>query len=57
MQEQDLKNQDALIAHNRQTGESGVVTGLKQDGTPQMEDPAKASVQEPDNLRFLQGAC
>ena len=43
MQEQDLKNQDALIAHNRQTGESGVVTGLKQDGTPQMEDPAKAS--------------
>ncbi len=43
MQEQDLKNQDALIAHNRQTGESGVVTGLKQDGTPRMEDPAKAS--------------
>ena len=43
MQEQDLKNQDALIAHNRQTGESGVVTGLKQDGTPQMEDPSKAS--------------
>ena len=43
MQEQELKNQDALIAHNRQTGESGVVTGLKQDGTPQMEDPAKAA--------------
>lgn len=43
MQEQDLKNQDALIAHNRQTGESGVVTGLKQDGTPQLEDPAKAA--------------
>lgn len=43
MQEQDLKNQDALMAHNRQTGESGVVTGLNQDGTPQMADPAKAA--------------
>lgn len=43
MQEQDLKNQDALIAHNSQTGESGVVTGMKPDGTPQMEDPAKAA--------------
>ena len=43
MQEQDLKNQDALIAHNSQTGESGVVTGVKPDGTPQMEDPAKAA--------------
>lgn len=43
MQEQDLKNQDALIAQNSQTGESGVVTGIKTDGTPQMEDPAKAA--------------
>lgn len=43
MQEQDLKKQDALIAHNSQTGESGVVTGMKTDGTPQMEDPAKAA--------------
>ena len=43
MQEQDLKKQDALIAHNSQTGESGVVTGMKPDGTPQMEDPAKAA--------------
>lgn len=48
MQEQDLKNQDALIAHNSQTGESGVVTGLKQDGSPQMEDPAKVM----DFLKF-----
>ena len=43
MQEQDLKNHDALIAHNSQTGESGVVTGMNPDGTPQMEDPAKAA--------------
>ena len=43
MQEQDLKKQDALIANNSQTGESGVVTGMKPDGTPQMEDPAKAA--------------
>lgn len=42
-QEQEIKNQDALIAHNSQTGESGVVTGLKPDGTPKMEDPAKAA--------------
>lgn len=48
MQEQDLKNQDALIAHNSQTGESGVVTGLKQDGSPKMEDPAKVM----DFLKF-----
>ena len=43
MQEQDLKNQDALIARNSRTGESGVVTGLNEDGSPKMEDPAKAS--------------
>ncbi|MCM1141896.1 MAG: DUF3945 domain-containing protein [Muribaculum sp.] len=43
MQEQDLKNQDALIARNSQTGESGVVTGVNPDGSPQMEDPAKAA--------------
>lgn len=43
MQEQDLKNQDALIARNSLTGESGVVTGLNEDGSPKMEDPAKAS--------------
>ncbi len=43
MQEQELKNQDAIIARNSQTGETGVVTGIKPDGTPQMEDPAKAA--------------
>ena len=42
-QEQELNKQDALIAHNKQTGESGVVTGIKQDGTPEMADPAKAA--------------
>lgn len=41
MQEQDLKDKDALIARNSQTGESGVVTGLNQDGSPQMGDPSK----------------
>jgi len=43
MQEQELNNQDALIARNAATGETGVVTGLKADGTPQMEDPAKSA--------------
>lgn len=43
MQEQDLKNQDALIARNAQTGESGVVTGINPDGSPQMDDPAKGA--------------
>lgn len=43
MQEQELNNHDALIARNAQTGESGVVTGVKPDGSPQMEDPAKAA--------------
>lgn len=43
MQEQELNNQDALIARNSQTGESGVVTGVNADGSPQMEDPAKAA--------------
>lgn len=43
MQEQELKDHDALIAHNSRTGESGVVTGINPDGSPQMEDPAKAA--------------
>lgn len=43
MQKQELNNQDALIARNSQTGESGVVTGVNPDGSPQMEDPAKAA--------------
>lgn len=41
--QEDLKDQDALIARNAQTGETGVVTGVNPDGTPQMEDPAKAA--------------
>lgn len=43
MPEQNLKNQDALIARNAQTSETGVVTGLNADGSPQMDDPAKAA--------------
>lgn len=43
MQEQDLKDKDALIARNAQTDETGVVTGMKPDGSPQLEDPAKAA--------------
>ena len=42
-QAQELNNQDALIARNAQTGETGVVTGVNPDGSPQLEDPAKAA--------------
>ena len=41
--EENLNEKDALIAVNKQTGESGVVTGQNPDGSPQMQDPAKAS--------------
>lgn len=41
--DKETNEKDALIAHNTQTGESGVVTGTNADGSPQMQDPAKAS--------------
>lgn len=48
--EQKKKEQDVLIVRDEQTGEIGVVAGLKRDGTPNMK-PAKAEHAQ-DFLRF-----
>ena len=48
--EQKKKDQDVLIVRDEQTGEIGVVAGLKRDGTPNMK-PAKAEHAQ-DFLRF-----
>lgn len=48
--EQKKKEQDVLIVRDEQTGEIGVVAGLKRDGTPNVK-PAKAEHAQ-DFLRF-----
>lgn len=48
--EQKKKEQDVLIVRDEQTGEIGVVAGLKSDGTPNLK-PAKAEHAQ-DFLRF-----
>lgn len=48
--EQKKKDQDVLIVRDEQTGEIGVVAGLKSDGTPNLR-PAKAEHAQ-DFLRF-----
>ncbi len=48
--EQKKKEQDVLIVRDEQTGEIGVVAGLKRDGTPNMK-PARAEHAQ-DFLRF-----
>lgn len=48
--EQKKKEQDVLLVRDEQTGEIGVVAGLKRDGTPNMK-PAKAEHAQ-DFLRF-----
>ncbi len=48
--EQKKKEQDVLVVRDEQTGEIGVVAGLKRDGTPNMK-PAKAEHAQ-DFLRF-----
>ena len=48
--EQKKKEQDVLIVRDEQTGEIGVVAGLKSDGTPNLR-PAKAEHTQ-DFLRF-----
>ena len=48
--EQKKKEQDVLIVRDEQTGEIGVVAGLKRDGTPNM-NPANAEHAQ-DFLRF-----
>ena len=37
-QDQNPEKDQVLIAHNKETGETGAVTGLKEDGTPAMAD-------------------
>ena len=41
-QDQTPEKDQVLIAHNKETGETGAVAGLKEDGTPAMAD-AKTS--------------
>ena len=48
--EQKKKDQNVLIVRDEQTGEIGVVAGLKSDGTPNLR-PAKAEHAQ-DFLRF-----
>ena len=48
--EQKKKEQDVLIVRDEQTGEIGIVAGLKSDGTPNLK-PAKAEHAQ-DFLRF-----
>lgn len=48
--EQKKKDQDVLIVRDEQTGEIGVVAGLKSDGTPNLK-PAKTEHAQ-DFLRF-----
>ena len=43
-QDQTTEKDQVLIAHNKETGESGAVTGLKQDGTPAMADAKTAGL-------------
>ena len=40
--EQKKKEQDVLVVRDEQTGEIGVVAGLKRDGTPNMKAPKRS---------------
>ena len=48
--EQKKKEQDVLVVRDEQTGEIGVVAGLKRDGTPNMKAAGAEHAQ--DFLRF-----
>lgn len=50
---QDQKLEEVLIARNNETGEVGAVTGLKEDGTPQMTDVKSAKLS--DLVKFSKG--
>lgn len=39
--EQKKKEQDVLVVRDEQTGEIGVVAGLKRDGTPNMKPASR----------------
>lgn len=49
----DLNQEEVLIARNNETGEVGAVTGLKEDGTPQMTDVKSA--KHSDLVKFQKG--
>ncbi len=49
----DLNQEEVLIARNNETGEVGAVTGLKEDGTPQMTDVKSAKLS--DLVKFQKG--
>lgn len=45
-QDQTNEKDQILIAHNRETGESGAVAGLNEDGTPKMADARTAGLAD-----------
>lgn len=45
-QDQTNEKDQILIAHNKETGESGAVAGLKKDGTPKMADARTAGLAD-----------
>ena len=53
--EQRKKEQDVLVVKDEQTGEIGVVAGLKRDGTPNMR--AAKPEHEREFLRFVMATC
>lgn len=50
---QDQKLEEVLIARNNDTGQVGAVTGLNEDGTPQMTDVKSAKLS--DLIKFSKG--
>ena len=50
---QDLNQEEVLIARNSETGQVGAVTGLNEDGTPQMTDSKSAKIS--DLVKFSKG--
>lgn len=51
--DQNLENEEVLIARNNETGQVGAVTGLNEDGTPKMTDVKSAKLS--DLVKFTKG--
>ena len=45
-QDQNIDKDQVLIARNNETGETGAVKGLKQDGTPDMTPSKNAKLSD-----------
>ena len=45
-QDQNPEKDQVLIAHNKETGETGAVAGLKEDGTPAMADTKTSKLSD-----------